>query len=69
VSFDEHLGAVIALSFMGHRNLAVELLDRGLSAAPAGNAGWLIPVEPLLNVSANPDEWRSVLARLRSRAT
>ncbi len=69
VSFDEHLGAVIALSFMGHRNLAVELLDRGLSAAPAGNAGWLIPVEPLLNVSANPDEWRSVLARLRARAT
>ena len=39
-----------------------------MNEAPAGNAGWLVPVEPLLNVSANPDEWSSVLARLRARA-
>ena len=36
-----------------------------LAAAPAGNAGWLMPIEPLLQVSAHPDIWAPALARLR----
>ena len=67
-SFDEHLGAAIALSAMGNPVFAAELLDQALSSAPAGSTGWLLPVEPLLNISAHSDEWRSVLARLRGRA-
>jgi len=43
-------------------------MDAALNAAPPGNAGWLVPVEPLLNVSGNPEQWGSVLARLRARA-
>ena len=67
-AFDEHFGAAIGLSATGNTAFAAELLDRALVAAPAGNVGWLVPVEPLLNVSANPDVWSSVLARLRARA-
>ena len=39
-----------------------------LTAAPPGNTGWIVPVEPLLNVAAAPDVWTPVLARLRTRA-
>ena len=40
----------------------------GAAAAPAGNAGWLIPIEPLLGVHLRADAWAPVLARLRTRA-
>ena len=54
--------------------LGVELFQRrhralALTDAPPGNAGWLLPVEPLLNVRANPDAWAAALSRLRARAT
>ena len=67
-SFDEQFGAAISLSAMGNATVAAELLDDALSSAPPGSAGWLVPVEPLLNVSANSSEWGAVLARLRARA-
>jgi hypothetical protein len=41
-------------------------VDSALSKAAAGNAGWIVPVEPLLQ--AGGPEWEPVLARLRSRA-
>jgi DNA-binding winged helix-turn-helix (wHTH) protein len=47
---------------------AAPLVDHALAAAPPGNAGWLLPLEPLLNVTASPDVWAPVLARLRARA-
>lgn len=43
-------------------------LERALVEAPAGNAGWLLPLEPMLNISRRPEPWMNVLARLRSRA-
>ena len=67
-NFDEQFGAAIGLDLMGHTTFAAQTMDAALNAAPAGNAGWLVPVEPLLRVSANPAEWSSVLARLRARA-
>ena len=39
-----------------------------LASAPPGNAAWLVPVEPLLNVAASPAAWTLALARLRNRA-
>ena len=47
---------------------SVQAVDQALAAAPAGNAGWLIPIEPLLGVHLHPDAWAPVLARLRTRA-
>ena len=47
---------------------AVQTIDRALTLAPPGNAGWLMPIEPLLHVHSRADVWASVLARLRTRA-
>jgi Flp pilus assembly protein TadD len=47
---------------------AVRVLDLQLANAPAGQAGWIIPVEPLLNAAARAQVWRPVLATLRARA-
>jgi DNA-binding winged helix-turn-helix (wHTH) protein len=66
--FDEHFGGAVAMSLLGHAASAPRVIEVALASAPPGNAGWLIPVEPLLNVSANPEVWAPVLARLRTRA-
>ena len=47
---------------------AMRLVEHALSVAPSGNAGWLLPIEPLLNVASAPDTWAPTLARLRTRA-
>jgi DNA-binding winged helix-turn-helix (wHTH) protein len=47
---------------------AADTLDRALATAPPGSAGWLLPIEPLLNVLTHTDAWARPLARLRSRA-
>jgi tetratricopeptide (TPR) repeat protein len=47
---------------------AARILDEALGAASTGSAGWLIPVDPLLNVSAHEPALARVLARLRTRA-
>lgn len=39
-----------------------------LKNAPPGSSGWLIPVEPVLNVSAHRGAWEPMLAILRARA-
>jgi len=59
-----------AIEATAHRDYerAAQITATALAAAPAGPAGWLIPVEPLLRVPAQPDAWAPVLARLRSRA-
>lgn len=43
-------------------------LAQALAAAPHGNAGWLIPIDPLLGVHRAPDAWNDVLLQLRVRA-
>lgn len=68
--------AAIVLASAGHGSLpsdetvhqAAQVLDQALVAAPAGSAGWLIPVEPLLRVHRAPGAWAGVLAHLRARA-
>jgi hypothetical protein len=47
---------------------AVRLLDTALAAAPPGNSGWLIPIDPLLRVWEQPEAWAPVLVRLQLRA-
>jgi tetratricopeptide (TPR) repeat protein len=67
-SFDAAIAQAAVLVVAGDLQGAMHLLDHALTAAPSGNAGWLLPVEPLLNVAAAPDIWAPVLARLRTRA-
>ena len=47
---------------------AAALVTQALVEAPAGSFGWLLPLEPILNVSAEPAVWTSALAMLRNRA-
>jgi hypothetical protein len=58
--------AALALKGDGHQ--AAARIERALEAAPPGNTGWVLPVEPLLNVAANPERWSRALARLRIRS-
>lgn len=58
----------IALTGPAALSASVQAVDHVLAAAPGGNAGWLIPIEPLLRVHLRADAWAPVLARLRTRA-
>ena len=52
----------------GHVDHAVESLDRFLTAAPAGPAGWIIPIDPMLaRVHESPGK-TSLLAKLAARS-
>jgi DNA-binding winged helix-turn-helix (wHTH) protein/Tfp pilus assembly protein PilF len=67
-SFEAALGHAAILAVAGDVQEAMTVVDDALAAAPPGNAGWLLPVEPLLNVAAAPGTWAPVLTRLRTRA-
>jgi DNA-binding winged helix-turn-helix (wHTH) protein/Tfp pilus assembly protein PilF len=66
---DAALAVAIAASRDGRHDAAARVVDAWLAAAEAGSHGWLLPVEPLLRVSACPDSWAAPLSRLRDRAT
>jgi DNA-binding winged helix-turn-helix (wHTH) protein len=67
-SVDAAVCRAAQLVVAGAHSEAARAVDEALTAAPAGNAGWLLPVEPLLQVGAHPDVWTRPLARLRNRA-
>ncbi len=50
------------------RSEAARLVEQSLVDVSPGSAGWLLPLEPLLHVSSDPDRWAPALARLRNRA-
>jgi DNA-binding winged helix-turn-helix (wHTH) protein len=66
--FEIAIGQAIVLVGAGDPVSAARRVDQALSTAPPGNAGWLIPVEPMLNVVSAPDTWAPVLTRLRTRS-
>ena len=47
---------------------AVPVVCAALAAAPPGNGGWLLAIEPLLRVAHAPDAWAPALAVLHLRA-
>jgi hypothetical protein len=63
---DAGIVRAVALTAAGQRADAVSVVAAALAAAPEGNGGWLLPVEPMLE--AGGPAWAPVLARLRSRA-
>ena len=67
-SFEAAVGQAAVLVMAGDPEDAMRLVEHALTVAPPGNAGWLLPVEPLLNVASAPDTWAPALARLRTRA-
>ena len=67
-SVDEAMARGVGFTLAGKHHEAATLVEEALSAAPAGNAGWILPVEPLLQVSGRGDVWARALGRLRTRA-
>jgi DNA-binding winged helix-turn-helix (wHTH) protein len=52
----------------GHTAEAMEVLDRVLTDAPAGPAGWIIPVDPMLEAVRFAPGRAGLLAKLAARA-
>ncbi len=68
-AIDVALARAVSVVANGDVNGAARLVDAALIEAPPGNAGWLIPIEPLLHVGRDRGAWAAVLARLRTRAS
>jgi len=58
--------AVFAVN--GQHGQAAQVLGEALLRAEPGSAGWLLPVDPLIDVTAHPEAWAEALAILRNRA-
>ncbi len=59
----------IQLARQGRHPEAVETFVSGLHGSPASHAGWILPVEPILNVPARPNLWSAALTLVQQRAT
>jgi DNA-binding winged helix-turn-helix (wHTH) protein/Flp pilus assembly protein TadD len=66
--FEREMARAAWLVDQGDAPGAAALIGFALAAAPPGNTGWLVPIEPLLRVSDHPDVWAPVLALLHARA-
>jgi DNA-binding winged helix-turn-helix (wHTH) protein len=47
---------------------AARVIEEAITLSASGSTGWLLPVEPLLNVTGRPEVWGRVLALVRNRA-
>ena len=62
------LAQAIGLARAGRHPDAARICTEGLTQAPPGAAGWLLPAEPMLDPTARPDIWAHTLLILRDRA-
>jgi DNA-binding winged helix-turn-helix (wHTH) protein len=62
------MGEAVYETLAGHSDRAVDLVHAAIEQAPAGSAGWVLPVDPFLQVHAHPARWAATLALLRNRA-
>jgi hypothetical protein len=65
---DAAVASAIDAALHGDHQRAAQLTADALATAPRGSAGWIVPVEPLLQVAEHHEAWAPVLALLRSRA-
>ena len=56
------------LADAGETPRAAALVARALAPSDADGSGWVLPIEPLLDVRRRPDSWHVALATLRGRA-
>jgi DNA-binding winged helix-turn-helix (wHTH) protein len=67
-TIDQALALAIGHTLHHQHQEAAAIITDMLATAPASATGWIIPVEPLLDVSGHLDVWTHVLAVLRTRA-
>ena len=54
--------------FGGHPDEAIDVLDRLLTESPAGPAGWIMPIDPMLSQLHESSQWPVLLEKLAARA-
>ena len=69
VSIDQAMAMAAQRVCAGQHSEAARAIETALDEAAAGSAGWLLPIEPLVHVSAHPHVWARALAQLRNRAS
>jgi len=52
----------------GQHAQAAQALGEAILRAEPGSAGWLLPVDPLIDVTSHPEAWAQTLGILRNRA-
>jgi tetratricopeptide (TPR) repeat protein len=67
-SIEATMATAAHLVLTGNASAAASLVDEALAGGHATSAGWVLPIDPLLRISACPDAWARVVARLRNRA-
>jgi DNA-binding winged helix-turn-helix (wHTH) protein len=65
---DLAMANAVALVLNGKHDLAARVCGEALAHAEPGPAGWILPVDALLNPLRHPDAWGRTLAMLRDRA-
>jgi tetratricopeptide (TPR) repeat protein len=68
VPMEAALAAAVQHVLAGEAADAARVVAAALSSAQPGSAGWILPVEPILNTASAPDLWAPVLARIRAQA-
>jgi DNA-binding winged helix-turn-helix (wHTH) protein len=66
---DVAMAQAAALVLDGRHDDAARVCAEALVREEPGPAGWILPVEPLLNPSGHPEAWARTLAMVRDRAT
>jgi threonine synthase len=56
------------LALHGKHDQAARVCAEALAREDVGSAGWLLPVDPLLQITAHHEAWAQTLAILRERA-
>ncbi|MEQ1759293.1 MAG: hypothetical protein ABL986_13300 [Vicinamibacterales bacterium] len=65
---DDAIMKATRLALQHRHSEAARLCREAIVNAPPGGSGWLIPVDPLLNISAHPETWAATMFALRQRA-
>jgi hypothetical protein len=67
-SFDAVVRDAVQLALAGEHLKAARIVEAALGTVAQGDNGWLLPIEPLLHVTAHPEAWLRTLTQLRNRA-
>jgi tetratricopeptide (TPR) repeat protein len=65
---DAMIARAIELTRSGRHREAAVVFRQAIESAPAPNAGWILPVEPILDAAARPDIWSDPLSTIQRRA-
>jgi tetratricopeptide (TPR) repeat protein len=65
---DAELARAVGLSREGRHRDAAHAYRDAVMQSPIPCAGWLLPVEPLIDPASHPDIWADALAIVRQRA-